>query len=905
MATLDDDQPSFLRQTAQRAGHLVLWAPRHAIHHLPSSFTDYLPFSSSSASSSPSPPTAPPPPSSPPATGSPSADPLTLPSPITYLTSPYLFAALFLAFLLNRIHHLVPPSRSGPGLGLARHGGPARDALRRATSPAVQLGLRLPAALLLLRAAIALGIGVALAGGAPNEAWDVDWLRGASPSSPGAWWHPIIRSAVRVLVWSTSWATRGPLGTFLALPPSAPSALPHPSLLWHAFLALSLCLVSEMFVRALSDDLPNPHHLNLLSFSFLLHVHAAPLPANATDAARAVARKANGELYLYLLVLLGETLALQASYCAPSVAALLPSSSSSPAPPAVSRHRRAPRPHKLAITAVFSLLAQGFALRSWVRLFALARSAGGAQGEEGGEGAAADIEVFSTVWLNKLPEVAFEVVVVVSVGLRLLAALVRGEEISRESIVGSPALAPNREDEYAVALIKYTTHLLSSTRLSGLAYELSPLEVLPSSLSAPLAAVGLLDPPSSSSSLPHARGHRSYSRDEDEGLGVVLAASGDVWFDEPFHPSSSFSSPSASSSALNPRLGFSNELRRITVEDRAHPLPSSPPSLGSDGGSTTLLHLEGSRKALLWRFLALCLRIGLFLCVWLARRAKRVGRRVLAVGGRRRAEWEVGEAFRREREKRRERRERPEEEQEESDGGEWVPSGDGEEGESDNEGWSSSSSDAGSDGAESEDEGGAALPLALLASPSPPSTTGRDEEDDSEEADLTPYLLAHSVTPSRRGPLTRRRFKALLPSSPPLSSAHAHDHYAGAEHALSSAVAHRRHEVLARAGEAGDVREWMDRRRAEWREGRSRFCVVCTVEEREVVLWPCRCLCLCEPCRAALAERMTTSSTSGAGGLFDDGAGAGGGPGRGAGGGGTLCPTCRTEVVGFSRIYIP
>ncbi|KAJ2908764.1 hypothetical protein GGI21_002558 [Coemansia aciculifera] len=52
------------------------------------------------------------------------------------------------------------------------------------------------------------------------------------------------------------------------------------------------------------------------------------------------------------------------------------------------------------------------------------------------------------------------------------------------------------------------------------------------------------------------------------------------------------------------------------------------------------------------------------------------------------------------------------------------------------------------------------------------------------------------------------------------------------------------------------------------------FCVVCWKSPRCVMLRPCRCLCLCNECRAALALRD-----------FDH------------------CPCCRRVVVGYSRVY--
>jgi Zinc finger, C3HC4 type (RING finger) len=38
-----------------------------------------------------------------------------------------------------------------------------------------------------------------------------------------------------------------------------------------------------------------------------------------------------------------------------------------------------------------------------------------------------------------------------------------------------------------------------------------------------------------------------------------------------------------------------------------------------------------------------------------------------------------------------------------------------------------------------------------------------------------------------------------------------------------------------------------------------RNCVICTVEPRVIICWPCRCLALCDDCRGGLAARSTSS----------------------------------------------
>lgn len=53
-------------------------------------------------------------------------------------------------------------------------------------------------------------------------------------------------------------------------------------------------------------------------------------------------------------------------------------------------------------------------------------------------------------------------------------------------------------------------------------------------------------------------------------------------------------------------------------------------------------------------------------------------------------------------------------------------------------------------------------------------------------------------------------------------------------------------------------------------------CVVCQANPRSIIAWPCRCLCVCEECRVSLA--MNNFAT---------------------------CVTCRQEVVGFVRLWVP
>lgn len=118
-------------------------------------------------------------------------------------------------------------------------------------------------------------------------------------------------------------------------------------------------------------------------------------------------------------------------------------------------------------------------------------------------------------------------------------------------------------------------------------------------------------------------------------------------------------------------------------------------------------------------------------------------------------------------------------------------------------------------------------------------------------AALQPILLAHLTSGA---PLTRRRYNALSKRQPSTDP-------------FAAVAASRRAEVTKVSG--GD----------EWDEERRRACVVCMTQHRDVILWPCRCLLMCNDCRDSLAARLSAKDH--------------------------VCPNCRTKVEGYSRIYVP
>ncbi len=91
------------------------------------------------------------------------------------------------------------------------------------------------------------------------------------------------------------------------------------------------------------------------------------------------------------------------------------------------------------------------------------------------------------------------------------------------------------------------------------------------------------------------------------------------------------------------------------------------------------------------------------------------------------------------------------------------------------------------------------------------------------------------------------------------------------------------HLILSRRAQQGAPRASSSQNRPEaWAEGAEGLgadgpqCVVCQTSPRTILVWPCRCLSLCEDCRVSLAMNNFGS-----------------------------CVCCRRDVLGFSRIYVP
>lgn len=153
---------------------------------------------------------------------------------------------------------------------------------------------------------------------------------------------------------------------------------------------------------------------------------------------------------------------------------------------------------------------------------------------------------------------------------------------------------------------------------------------------------------------------------------------------------------------------------------------------------------------------------------------------------------------------------------------------------------------------------------------SPSSTSGGQS--------FSRVLMAH-VTADQGRPLTRSQYRTMVGQGPGRASTLPNAPSASDAQHLKDSILRRRRD--------GPSQEDDESRSAE-RE-RLRLCVVCCFEERTIICWPCRCLNLCDGCREELASRP----------------GAGGSGGAGSAGSLHDCPTCRSPISGFSRVFLP
>jgi hypothetical protein len=162
----------------------------------------------------------------------------------------------------------------------------------------------------------------------------------------------------------------------------------------------------------------------------------------------------------------------------------------------------------------------------------------------------------------------------------------------------------------------------------------------------------------------------------------------------------------------------------------------------------------------------------------------------------------------------------------------------------------------------------------------------RDQESKNEARILAAHLLAEQegriMTRSRfRRQDERERARVLMPvryharSRDSSSNSNGKSRPTAEEEAdiLEKLILNRRQDAAARVQE-GPKDSWETGAAGLGDDGPQ--CVICQTSPRSIIAWPCRCLCVCEDCRVSLAMNNFGS-----------------------------CVTCRQEVAGFVRLWVP
>lgn len=291
-------------------------------------------------------------------------------SPFSFLTSNYAFTLIVMTILINRIHHLIPP-RTPNSIKI---------------TPFLRALLRTPSLLLLARA-------ILLLSGILAEKNAYNFMNYSIPIF-----------VAKMIGWLTAFTGKSTLISILEAAGNSdtPWIVEESKVMMEIFIGTASAIVTEAFVRALDDDLVRQTSFNILSFSFLLHIHSTPsatIPPNQFP----------NQLYLHLLLVLSELFSLHLSY------SLQP-----PLPPL-----------KLWITGFYSLLGQGLIAKAlstaWKNRMELATVNGAAavfNSVESGR------SWEGSVLLSRLPEIGFEIAIVLTIFLRLIAAALRREPVS-------------------------------------------------------------------------------------------------------------------------------------------------------------------------------------------------------------------------------------------------------------------------------------------------------------------------------------------------------------------------------------------------------------------------------------------------------------------------------------------
>lgn len=617
------------------------------------------------------------------------------------------------------------------------------------------------------------------------------------------------------------------------------------SALWAAFTSTCVAVISDTMVRNLDAEREEPPAFNLVGFAFLLHFHSFSPET-----------RANEHVYLCILLQMLQILTIALSRCGRPVYA-----------------------RRLVISSVFGIAS--------LLHYALAAKSGRYPFLEA---------------LSRTPEIALVLVILLTVTLHALTMLLLEGEIQTHRLLFSRSNLPSLDEDWSLALFKLGTACMESTRLTGLERQVEPLVAWDS----PYIELGrngrieLVDPLASRTS-------------------AAL-----------FDRSSSWSASGSAGSAVGG--GLSREVKQVRIEPSVH------------GGSSALEHAGLARIRALLHLATVTLLVARSIAVIGLRKVLRavglpdpsvpswVYRALRLV----RLVWhgQNGEARRRQRQaaerqriqqeqQHRSRAQQQRDEQmqqctaswsqaattgatssarsmaamsprcvaQETDAGhahaqnsalDWQRFGAGC-GVHD-ERWQSESDESDNDYDDTiryeDDDSEADQVESDVEVPVSAHSVERDEVSgllaelesfaasgdgiDRNGGELTrarneafnQLLLAHLTRAQWQPPLTRSRYSHLL-SSHPISQADIH-------------LAHSLHHRRSRTPTTTDITP--------------RLCVVCCAQERSVICWPCRCLSLCMDCREHLASFPPTHPSPN--------------PSH-------LCPTCRTPVQAFSRLYIP
>ena len=265
------------------------------------------------------------------------------------------------------------------------------------------------------------------------------------------------------------------------------------------------------------------------------------------------------------------------------------------------------------------------------------------------------------------------------------------------------------------------------------------------------------------------------------------------------------------------KRGLANEIRQVDARERDPPVDpmARHPDQFKETYRSVLAHaFVYFHTCVFIGWAHRCFRMIIKWFLWLLWRAWVLARRISGLGRAKRDEDVMGESW----------RAWSPGEKEDLEDEDWEPN-------SDDSASSDSGEGEGGDGSDGDEEAHHPSTLYQDLSSAPSNSESSHAHSslipfppppDTDAEDFTPILLAHHLRPASSTPLTRRRYRTLVPGS------------SSDQQSFLGAIEKRRAEV-----------EWRAIRPEEEAEDRvgGRSCVVCLGEERCVILWPCRESC--------------------------------------------------------------